>query len=134
MKFLIQHGTLDPVTVQGKVLRPFARWYTFPRVVVEKVLRPILWREDRPRVPTVTQLFGLFRFDILWRGNPLVLGPKYGTTECLLCLKEETYIYFYRQQLQEFLVNSQVFSRFCVHKVLSGSPTLLTESGAEDAD
>ena len=133
--FLIRHGSLGPVTINGKP-RYFGgtRSYSFPKAVIQHLLRPILWLDSEPYVPSVSTLMSLFDFDILWRGNPLILGPKYGTTECILCLKESACIYYQRRRLQDLLVNSRANFQFCQHKVLSGSPTLLTESGAEDAD
>ena len=133
-RFYISHGSLDPVTVRG-VSRGPGLTYSFPTYLIKEILIPIEWRGEIPaRPPLVSYLCDLLHFDILWQGNPITLGPTYGTTDCVLCLKEAVLTRTFRARNPSLMINTPQEAIYCRHKVASGSPTLVTESGAEEAD
>lgn len=128
--YYMQYGTLNTVPSVGRAR--FIR-YSLLDYVILKVLVPLVWKNGPVRIPSPRELHDLFHYSIIWKGNALEVGPTYGTTRCALCAKEEQTIRAFKRVCPGRIVNDIEMIQGCPHKVLSGSPKLVTESGAEEA-
>ena len=113
-KYYIEHKTLDQILINGIPTKAIER-NSLIRHLVDEHFIPNRWRNGC-YVPHVAEIHELLEHKILWKGNALELGPRYGTTRCILCAKEEFYIREYNRTYPDKVVNMNEIPQACVHK------------------